>query len=151
MTKEHRGVYSQFDLKHRREIAKWIKEESQQFGSELERTEFKPSRMTLLDRSGKKQEIKEVWRSRRFMVQLYQNGDWLRISVNRSEYLPDQDCWREGISWDDLMQVKSQIGFSDWDAIEIYPKEIDVVNVTNMRHLWIVPDGVNINCIWRKH
>lgn len=147
--KKHRGVYNQYPLKHRKLIAKGIKEESKAFGHELEEIPAETRNLTLMDRNGATQTLLKVFRSRRFMVQIYQNGNWLRISVNRSEYLPDSDCWKEGISWDDLMEVKAQIGFSDHDAIEIYPKDSDVVNVTNMRHLFLIPEGVEIDCIWR--
>jgi hypothetical protein len=148
--KNHRGVYNQYPLKQRKLIAKGIKEESKAFGQELEEVPLDPTKMTLLDRNGKIQDLIKAYRSRRFMAQLYQNGGWLRISVNRSEYLPEADCWKDGISWDDLMEVKAQLGFGDHDAIEIYPRNSDVVNVTNMRHLFLIPEGIEIDCIWRK-
>jgi hypothetical protein len=33
-------------------------------------------------------------------------------------------------------------------AVEVYPKDSDIVNVANMRHLWLVDDKTNIG--WRK-
>ena len=47
----------------------------------------------------------------------------------------------DGITWDELMAAKNE-GFPDEIAIEIYPREEDLVNETNTRHLWIVPAGV---------
>lgn len=45
------------------------------------------------------------------------------------------------------MQVKRLVGYADKCAIEIYPPDQDIVNVANMRHLWVVdmPDFA-----WKK-
>lgn len=48
---------------------------------------------------------------------------------------------REGISWDDLAWLKDAAGYADREAVELYPRTGDVVNVANMRHLWILPPG----------
>jgi hypothetical protein len=78
-----------------------------------------------------------VFRSREFLVQVF-GGDITRLSVNRTD-LNEQGQWRDGISWEELQAVKDGCGFSDCDAVEAYPRKSDVVNVANMRHLWIVP------------
>jgi len=36
----------------------------------------------------------------------------------------------------------------DADAIEIFPADMDVVNVANMRHLWVMAEPVEF--AWRK-
>lgn len=46
---------------------------------------------------------------------------------------------KDGISWDDLQKIKNECAGEDSVAVEIYPKENDVVNETNMRHLWVMP------------
>ena len=86
----------------------------------------------------------KVFRSRLFIVQLFQEDKGLlRISVNRAEVesCPEPPGWRfrDGISWDQLQKIKNDIGFKDSDALEIYPSQIDEVNVANMRHLWVCP------------
>lgn len=53
--------------------------------------------------------------------------------------------WREGesdevISWEDLQRVKSLCGFGNLDAVEVYPRDCDVVNTGNGRHLYLMPD-----------
>ena len=41
------------------------------------------------------------------------------------------------MTWDDLQQVKHDVGRGDKYAIEIFPRDVDVVNVWNLRHLWV--------------
>lgn len=83
------------------------------------------------------------WRSRRFAVQLYaiSHADipgLLRLSVNRSAMKSD-GRWEDGITWDELQQIKHDVGYGDYYAIEVYPRDGDLVNDANMRHLWILP------------
>lgn len=90
---------------------------------------------------------KEVWRSRDFLVQVFAEDDGvLRMSVNRSTMEPD-GYWTEGITWDELQKLKRQIGRGDMFAVEIYPRDKDIVNVSNIRHLWILPKMLPIG--WR--
>jgi hypothetical protein len=80
-----------------------------------------------------------VRRSKRFLVQIFaEAGCVARMSVARSTL--DGDRWQDGISWDELQQIKRECGFNDHAAVEIYPRDIDVVNVANMRHLWILSE-----------
>ena len=82
--------------------------------------------------------IKE-FRSRDFLIQVFEEADGvLRLSFNRTSITPTGE-WTEGISWDDLQWLKSQIGYQDRTAVEIYPPSSDVVNVANLRHLWVLP------------
>ncbi len=46
------------------------------------------------------------------------------------------------ITWDKLQEIKNLIWGCDAVAIEIYPAAADVINTTNQRHLWRVPDGM---------
>ena len=84
---------------------------------------------------------KEVWRSRDFLVLLYAEddlgGSLIRMSVCRTAL--DGKRWADGIAWDDLQRLKSECGFGDSDAVEVYPRDKDVVDVAAMRHIWILP------------
>ena len=83
-----------------------------------------------------------VLRSRQFLVQVFSEGDGaLRLSVNRTEWDERRGSWREDISWDDLQRLKSEAGYADRWAVEIFPADAAVVNVANMRHIWIVPEA----------
>lgn len=88
-----------------------------------------------------------VWVSRHFLVQVFQEKpDLLRISVNRVKFR-DDGKWEENISWDELQGIKRAIGFGDCYAVEVYPRDEDVVNVSNMRHLWLMEHPLDIG--WR--
>lgn len=78
----------------------------------------------------------QAWRSRDFLAQLYQNDGFIRLSINRTS-LASNGRWKDEISWEELQRLKSEAGFGDCDAVEVYPRDVDVVNVANMRHLWI--------------
>jgi hypothetical protein len=46
---------------------------------------------------------------------------------------------KDGITWDELQAVKNKAFGKEITAIEIYPAESELVNIKNMRHLWVVP------------
>lgn len=83
-----------------------------------------------------------LFRSRQFLLQVFhdKNGG-LRLSVNRTEYDERKQSWREDISWDELQRLKAEAGFADRWAVEIYPAADAVVNVANMRHLWLLGEA----------
>lgn len=89
-----------------------------------------------------------VWQSRKFLVQMFdedcfQGIDTRRISVARVT-MKDDGNWNENITWEELMQVKREIGFGHWYAVEVYPRDDDIVNVANMRHLWLLAQRLDI-------
>lgn len=91
----------------------------------------------------------EIWRSRDFLLQVFHESEAIeRLSVNRTE-IGRGGHWREDITWEDLQALKRQCGRGDLDAVEIYPRDADVVNVANMRHLWVLKFGA-IAFAWRK-
>lgn len=89
-----------------------------------------------------------VLRSREFLVQEFPaDGMALaRLSVNITAM--DSDRWRDGIPWEDLQRLKAEAGYPMHDAVEVYPRAVDVVNVANMRHIWIMRDALPF--AWRK-
>ena len=105
---------------------------------ELEISEEKQSRQPTLMRA---------LRSRYFLVQIFEDGDVIRMSVNKTDVNND-GSWKENISWEDLQQLKRQAGYGTSYAIEVYPRDVDLVNVANMRHLWILDKPLKIG--WSK-
>ncbi len=83
----------------------------------------------------------EVWQSRAFLVQVHKAPApaHARLTINRTMPGPD-GRWEQDITWDDLQRIKNEVGFALYDAVEVYPRKGDVVNVANMRHLWIMPE-----------
>ena len=86
-------------------------------------------------------EILGAWKSQRFSVIAYPSqaeGILCRLSVNRLEIDATTGAWLGGITWDELYKIKNQCGYADKDAVEVFPAEDKLVNVANMRHLWIL-------------
>ena len=89
----------------------------------------------------------KVYISKKYMVQIFkENNNLIRLSINKTSH--DGLSWTDGIPWDELQKIKNEVGYEDFDAVEIYPKERDVVNVSNMRHLWVMPEQLSFG--WRK-
>lgn len=79
-----------------------------------------------------------VWRSRDFLVQVYRE----RVGLVPS------GRWVDGIAWDELQRLKREAGYGELDAVEVYPADRDVVNVGNLRHLWVFEDRA-LDFAWR--
>lgn len=89
-----------------------------------------------------------VLRSRDYLVQIFDEAQgFKRLSICRTS-LDGHGRWADNISWDELQGLKSEAGFSDFDAMEIFPADHDVVNVANIRHLWISPAPLTL--AWRN-
>lgn len=77
----------------------------------------------------------EVWRSSRFLVQVFDlhgaGGALARLSVVRVDR-------QDGITWDELQAIKCQAGRASSPAVEYFPPDCELVNVANMRHLVIL-------------
>jgi len=133
----------------------------------------RPAELTEIPRSEWPADLQEarsrriaVWVSRQYLVQAFAEKpvrldvplrlepghderpiEVLRLSVCRVTRNV-HSRWDDGLSWDELQAIKRKIGFARSYAIEIYPPDVDVVNVANMRHLWLLsrplPIGWNV-------
>jgi len=89
----------------------------------------------------------EVWRSRQYLIQVFNERDGIeRLSIQSTTH--NGSRFVDGISWDILQRLKSECGRGDKDAVEIYPAESEVVNVANIRHLWVYPGQFPLT--WRN-
>ena len=84
-----------------------------------------------------------VWRSKDYLAVLYrQKADGkIRLTVNSVRRMPSRNRkggtdWRDGITWDELQRIKNETLGPDVWCVEVYPPESELVNVSNMRHLW---------------
>lgn len=89
-----------------------------------------------------------VWRSQYFLAVVYATPavggvEARRLSVNRVTITNDGH-WGANIAWEDLQRCKTEAGYGDWYGVEVYPRERDVVNVANMRHLWLLAEPLPI-------
>lgn len=107
-----------------------------------------PGRMTLLTDDLVRQVLPDeatrpilVWMSNKFLAQLFDLFDQssMRLTVCRTEVGWDGE-FVGGITWDELMLVKAECGYASKWMVEVYPAEEGVVNVANMRHLWLVDE-----------
>ncbi len=95
---------------------------------------------------GKQHEKKIIgaFRSQDYIVQMFDESHkipgMLRLSVNRTILQKRTGHWAEDITWEQLQEIKDELGYEDRDAVEVYPRKEDVVNVAPIRHLWIMPE-----------
>ncbi len=84
-----------------------------------------------------------VWRSCHFLVQVVWEKDSAcrRLTVNRTALNAAGSGWEENITWDELMEIKRQTGHSNTWAVEVYPSDTQIVNVANMRHLFLLDEA----------
>ncbi len=87
----------------------------------------------------------------KFLVQVIRDRSFIRISVNRVKYslIKGKPIWLDGITWDELQEIKNGIGYADKWCVECYPPEDKVVNVAPMRHLWILDEAPEYG--WDKY
>lgn len=80
-----------------------------------------------------------VFRSRADLVQIFsEKHGAFRMTVSSCDIRIHDGEWLEGYTWDNLMEIKRQCGYGHNWAVEIYPADACVVNVSSMRHLWIL-------------
>lgn len=83
----------------------------------------------------------KVWRSRDFLVQVFaaKPPAMARVSINRTEM--DGNRWRDGITWDQVQRIKQEIGRGEQWAVEVFPADTELVNVANVRHIWLLAEA----------
>ena len=89
-----------------------------------------------------------VLRSRDFLVQEFSAPAPAVVRLSISRTVLDGDRWQDNIAWEDLQRLKYECGYANQDAVEVFPADVDVVNVANMRHLWVMAEPVPF--AWRR-
>jgi len=83
----------------------------------------------------------KAWRSQRYAVQLYDEMNTmpglLRLSICRAQW-HHYGSWKDGLTWDELQDIKRECGYGNVYAVEVYPRDRDLINVANFRHLWLL-------------
>jgi hypothetical protein len=129
---------------HRRAAAKYLQEQNLRYPAHLvtvPRDEW-PERQPPC--------LLTALRSRTYLVQVFNEGRagvLVRLSVNRTAVEP-KGGWQQDIPWEDLQRLKREAGYGDLEAVEVFPPDKDVVNVANMRHLWVLAEPLPF--AWRK-
>ena len=93
--------------------------------------------------------IARAWKDNRYSVQLFHPVDAghfgyvERLSIRRH----DEAC---EFPWDEIQAIKNRVCGDCREAIELFPVQDDVVDVANMCHLWVLPEGRTAPFGWRK-
>ncbi len=88
--------------------------------------------------------LMHVYRSNKFLVQVYREARGFRVTICRARIKPESGAWDDGVSWEEIQEIKRGIGFGDFYAIEVYPRDADIVNVANLRHIWVLATPLDI-------
>lgn len=125
-----------------KQLGRFLKQENRKY----------PNTLIMLPRESwpenqRQSKIMEVWRSSKFLVQVYYEADGIeRLSIQTTR-LKDNGEFEDNIPWEVLQKLKKECGRGDKEAVEIFPCDKDVVNVANMRHLWILTKKLDFT--WR--
>lgn len=114
--------------------AAYLSKENRKYGLRMERI---PESAIPVDAYPGKNPPVQVWRSMFHLAQVFKEEHGFRISICRT-MIDRSGEWLQGIDWDEIQSIKSQLGFGDQFAIEVYPEDSRVVNVANMRHIWVL-------------
>ena len=81
---------------------------------------------------------KRACRNNRYMAYLYEDytNGYLRLCVQRTT-INDDGTYEDGISWDKIQEIKRLVGFGDWWGLEVFPADDHLINVSNIRHIWL--------------
>ena len=90
-------------------------------------------------------DMRQVWRSKKFTVIVWDVPAGTKLSIQRNEWNPTTRRYNDGITWDEIMEIKRAIGYGDEQGIEFFPRDSEIINIANVRHLWILPDDRLIN------
>lgn len=90
----------------------------------------------------------EVWRSRRYLVQVFAAKPPAVERLTMQFTAPEADGWREGLTWEVMQRLKAECGRGDRTAVEVFPADRDVVNIANLRHVWVLADVPDF--VWTK-
>lgn len=92
----------------------------------------------------KTKDLLRVYKNDKFLVQIRDeklNGN-IRLTINliHCKMNKGKPIWSDGITWEELMQIKNLVGYAKQWCVECFPPEKDIVNVANMRHLWVLKE-----------
>jgi hypothetical protein len=96
---------------------------------------------TYKNNDGQNKGLVEIWASRYFFVRIFRHYDnTQRLSIHRTKFITEQCKWVDGITWDEIQDIKRQCGRGGRRAYEIFPEDDNIINNGNYRHIWIPSD-----------
>lgn len=85
--------------------------------------------------------VAAMWGSRDHLAVLWHDQGHDRLTINSTTLDHSTLNWDDGLTWDELQQVKNQCGYGHRWAVEVYPPAGEVINDANMRHLWLLDEA----------
>jgi hypothetical protein len=61
------------------------------------------------------------------------------LAIHSNLTIPSLRLFQDGIAWSTLQAIKEGCGYRDRCGIEIFPPDRHVLNIMNVRHLWLFP------------
>lgn len=82
-----------------------------------------------------------VWANSRYVVFVVPEpsvwGEITRLMIRRHDAEPVH-------SWTDLQRIKNELCGPERVAIEVYPRESELIDDCNLYHLWVLPTGFDL-------
>lgn len=85
------------------------------------------------------QDIDKIYRSKKYTVIVWNVPAGKKLSIQRNEWDSHAGRYKDQILWDEIQEIKRQCGFGEQNAVEFYPPDSEVINIANVRHIWILP------------
>jgi hypothetical protein len=78
--------------------------------------------------------LERAWLNRTYSVQLVRRGGLEVLMIRRHD-------GEAHFPWSDLQKIKDQLAGEHREAVQVFPRHDEIVDMPNMAHLWLVPDG----------
>ena len=85
------------------------------------------------------QDLDSIWRNKKFTVMVWNVPAGKKMTISRNTWDSHACRYKDGITWDEIMEIKRGIGMGEENAVEFYPPDSEVINIANVRHIWILP------------
>lgn len=63
----------------------------------------------------------------------------IKTSIGTVKHLRIKGHGQRNLSWEEMQEIKDREAGKEALAIEVFPPHNEIVNVHNVRHLWVIP------------
>lgn len=85
------------------------------------------------------EDITAIYRNKKFTVIVWKQNrycKYCKFTVSRNEWSSKERRYLDNITWDEIMEIKRAIGLGETQCWEYFPKDSEVVNEANLRHIF---------------
>lgn len=123
------------------QVVKQVEDERQKMPDHLVKVDLK----SYYEGDPAKDGITEIWVSNSFRLAVFVHADGTeQLNIHRTHIDHENDAWKDGITWDEMMELKRQCGRGERDFFEWFPRDSNIVNNGNFRHLWLANEDGKI-------